>query len=381
MKIKRLHILGAAYILFYCALFFSDLVIDIAIVSKVLKYTSYLFFAICCFEKKYKKKEFIISVLSILFSLLLALFTKDFYFAILFLIIICSKFSKENDRFIFNLSFYSLLLLATITVILALLGILDIVNTPTDSYPERLGMGFYHSNVLPLIILYLLSYRFYIKSGNIGLTEIIIWLIIIIATFGICKSRNSLVLSIIIIAMCIIKQHKKSQNYFNAAFKIKPFQFFCKNSILILSAGSLLLTLIAGTGIKIVYSINRFFSGRFALAYLKMRMVGLHFINLMDGTKFDEVGYTLDNGYLYTILRYGIIFILLYVFVQKSFVDKMKKNNFMIFEFTIITVANFIDNDLYSYGFLPFIIVSAANFKLFNTNQIPNALKIKRGEV
>lgn len=67
-----------------------------------------------------------------------------------------------------------------------------------------------------------------------------------------------------------------------------------------------------------------------------MRRIGFHFINVMSNENFinDNITYAngqdlstvvLDNGYLYIILRYGILVLFFYFFIAYLLAKKIKE--------------------------------------------------------
>ena len=132
-------------------------------------------------------------------------------------------------------------------------------------------------------------------------------------------------------------------------------------------------------------TIDTFFSGRFRLAIFKMRRIGFHFINIMSNENFinDNITYAngqnlstvvLDNGYLYIILRYGILFLFFYFFIAYLLAKKNKKNICILGTIVMVFIANFVDNDLVDYSFLPFILWA---FNDFGTNKVIKNLRVK----
>ena len=121
-------------------------------------------------------------------------------------------------------------------------------------------------------------------------------------------------------------------------------------------------------------TIDVFFSGRFRLAIFKMRRIGLHLINIMSNESFvnDNITYVngkdlstiaLDNGYLYIILRYGILFLFVYFLIAYRLAKKSKENICVLGALIAVFIANFIDNYLVDYSFLPFIIWAFNDFR------------------
>ena len=139
-------------------------------------------------------------------------------------------------------------------------------------------------------------------------------------------------------------------------------------------------------------TIDSFFSGRFRLAIFKMRRIGIHFINIMSNEFFvkDDITYVngqnintiaLDNGYLYIILRYGILILLFYCIVAYFLAKKNRWNVCILGTVIAVFVANFVDNDLVDYSFLPFILWAFNDWKANNiVKNMNEKLKIYKGK-
>ena len=82
----------------------------------------------------------------------------------------------------------------------------------------------------------------------------------------------------------------------------------------------------------------------------------------------------LDNGYLYIILRYGILVLFFYFFIAYLLAQKNKKNICILGTIVMVFIANFVDNDLVDYSFLPFILWA---FNDFGTNKVIKNLRVK----
>ena len=82
----------------------------------------------------------------------------------------------------------------------------------------------------------------------------------------------------------------------------------------------------------------------------------------------------LDNGYLYVIFRYGILIILFYFMVAFLLSEKVKENINLLITLCVVFFANFVDNDLVDYSFLPFILWA---FNDLSFDGIADKMKIK----
>ena len=130
-----------------------------------------------------------------------------------------------------------------------------------------------------------------------------------------------------------------------------------------------------------------------------MRRIGIHLINIMSNEFFsrDNIVYVngqdistiaLDNGYLYIILRYGILNMaslnlpekkLSIVFQIPPFSSRKNKESACVLGTLIaVFIANFVDNDLVDYSFLPFILWAFNDWK---TNRVIKNVKEKVEEI
>lgn len=348
------------YVLYFLALFLPDLAIvniESHPIIKILKYISYVYFFLSILGKGYNWKKLEIYTVAFVFSALYFVATRDFYYTSLVLVVLAA--TKEDPKEIIRLNYILLLVCASFTMVFMLVGILpNSVHLKMNGL-KRMGLGYYHSNVFPLVVFYLLSYRIILKKFLSGL-EIFLFSLISITSYYFCFSRSGLVGSILLIVWCIgakVYHAKKDTDWQPSKVVTIAFRY----SILIVTTFSMVMMLLQKKGIYSIYVINQMFSGRFALAYHKMNDIGLHFINLMKGDQFLDSEYVLDSGYLYVVLRYGILFILFYCIIQ--YLINKKYSNAVSAVFFVTTITNLIDNDLFSYGFFPFILIA---FNLHN---------------
>ena len=232
-------------------------------------------------------------------------------------------------------------------------------NTVEQINYNRHSFGFYHSNVLPLLIFYLEVYYICIVKEKIRDNVIVLFVLLAGATNTFCHSRNALILSLALSLFVVFaKQMKKDEHkilYRTTVLSIPCMSIFSFSMMFLLLKGGIWNT------------IDTFFSGRFRLAIFKMRRIGLHLINIMSNESFvkDNITYVdgkdissivLDNGYLYVILRYGILIILVYFLIAYCLAKKNKGNACVLGALIAVFIANFVDNDLVDYSFLPFIL-------------------------
>lgn len=387
MKIKKREIFFyISYILLFISLFIGD-VYDLGMnsqIAKIIRMLSYLFVLAQVFYFKLDGKELFKFAALFAVTLVYALSTKDLYWSILILIIYGSK-NIEQDK-ILKISI-SLLICGIIIVLgLCLLGVLPDRITARDvsvaDMSSRHSLGFYHSNVLPLVVLYLESYYIFLKKERVKQSIILLFLGIAIILNSVCNSRNAFGLTVLLSVMILFEKNIGTSNFFK-----KVAFYVSKYSVVVLSAFSYAMMFLLLRG-GIWNTIDNFFSGRFRLGIFKMRKVGLHLVNLMSNEAFvsDSITYAngdllgtvaLDNGYIYVILRYGILIILFYFIISFFLSKKARGNMYVLCVLIIVFVANFVDNDLVDYSFLPFILFAFDNFQISERVYHKNKVKLR----
>ena len=363
-KFKKDEILFyLSYIILYISLFIGDVynIGSMDILARYLRIGSYILIFISCISMRLKKKDFFRMVTILMVTLLYGVKTGDLYWSVLILLIYNSK--KVDIERVYKTS--SRIIAIGIISVLALymFGVLPDILTSRNTVEQinynRHSFGFYHSNVLPLLIFYLEVYYICIVKEKIRDNVIVLFVLLAGATNTFCHSRNALILSLALSLFVVFaKQMKKDEHkilYRTTVLSIPCMSIFSFSMMFLLLKGGIWNT------------IDTFFSGRFRLAIFKMRRIGLHLINIMSNESFvkDNITYVdgkdissivLDNGYLYVILRYGILIILVYFLIAYCLAKKNKGNACVLGALIAVFIANFVDNDLVDYSFLPFIL-------------------------
>lgn len=368
---KKTIFFWVSYTLLYISLFFGDVKIpeQISVISDSIRMFSYLFSLLGLFLISLNYRSIIIISIWGALTLSYGLYTKDFYWSVLILLILLSK-NIEPELF-FKKSSKLLLMLTLLIIALFLIGILPDVLTYRYSVnilqKARHSFGFYHSNVLPLITFYLEAYYIVIYKEKIKTLNILAFFAISLLLFYFCDSRNAFYLVTLLSVLAIIIKHIRTKNFDRYLYYLVKYSTVIMS---IFSVAMLFLLLLGGIWDKI----DTLFSGRFRLAVFKMRRVGIHLINFKSNSDFfsDSINYitgdkletiAIDNGYLYIILRYGILTIIFYWFISFALAKKQHRNSFCLIAFLAIFIANFIDNDLTDYLFLPMILYAFSDNK------------------
>lgn len=168
---KRELLFYLSYIIVYISLFIGDIYNDgdLDTFARYLRICSYILIFISCIKLKRKKKEIFQMLVILMFTLLYAMKTGDLYWSILILLIYNSKRAKIEEIYKISLN---IIVIGIISVfILCVVGILPDVLTTRNTVEQinynRHSFGFYHSNVLPLLVFYLEVYYICIKKEKV----------------------------------------------------------------------------------------------------------------------------------------------------------------------------------------------------------------------
>lgn len=341
-----------SYICFFVSLFLSDVAIEYGIDSftRKLRYMSYLLAFIQLVLHREKPKRFMIEIIIFIITMIFFVHTNDIYLPMLTVLIVGSRDSSEER--VCNISLQLLTIGTILAVAGSLIGIIpDIMTAKAFSTDlTRHSYGFYHSNVLPnnlLMIQILAIWKYKDKISNL---VILMFWVLHIFIYNLCGSRMSLIVGIVITLSIIVL---KARFFLLKGKKIlNIIAYFITPIFTILSVGFMLLV---NTN-SLVNKIDLFFSNRFWAAFLKAGRVGVKLFNFNSNEFFYMDGLVIDNGYLFLLMRYGVIALLAINIISIIMVRKNENQIYhLICVISIFTIA-FIDNSFLSYRFLPFLI-------------------------
>jgi hypothetical protein len=337
----------------------EDLAISNTILISGIRYFAYFLLVLSIGKRAVSRKKLINFTVTLLISALISIVTRDIYYGVILVLILASN--NIDDKRVMEYSYKVLCVLTLITIALSLVGIIPLVvtNRILGNTGTRYGMGFYHSNVLPAIIFYLYSYRVMIEQEKIRIGEVAAWTALSILIYKLCLSRNALFCCVLLTLFVLcskskrVKEKKPSKILYRSSFAI----------IIILPILLLITMIFQGNNILLLYNINKSLSGRLAIAYHQYEITGLKLINFMSKDSYQAVARIIDSGYLYVALRYGLLFLIFYVVIQYKYVKKYQFTRLALCVILIVVLENAIDNDLFSYGFLPYILIAFSKSK------------------
>lgn len=362
-KICKHILFFIAYILYFSSWVFGDLAAEyswLLMLGKVMRCVSYPLMLACLLLIQRDKKDWIAFLLMEAVGLYYFIESKELYVMSLVLLIMVSL--DEDIINIFKVSLAILCVTVITTLALCATGVLENVVTARGPYdPDpRYSMGFYHSNVLPLLLFYIIAYLGVIRDLTLNK-----WILLALAVatgivYVVCDSRISLLMTLALIVLFAVypRLHIKPTAQ-NMIYGI------CRRTILILSVVSIVLILLLPMGSKIVNILNIGLSDRITLGYQKALNYGIHFLSPISIADYIADGIVVDNAYISTVIRYGWFSVAMLSAVNYYCCEKFKKCSGPLLIFIGVSLVNFVDNDLLTYSCFPFLL-AAFNKKMLH---------------
>lgn len=262
--------------------------------------------------------------------------------------------TKIKDKTILNIAFTTLCIYIALVLILFCAGIYkDVITNRYVGTSDRHSLGFYHSNVLPLLYSYLIGYG--LLSNRIKKNGYILAMLGAFILLQLCGSRNAFAITILLIIGKWFSESVLSKRKIgNIANKV--LYIIAKYSVTVLSIISIGIPLLIGQN-KIFSVIDSTLSFRFTYILMKIKIDGLHFFPKMTNDMYFSNGIVIDNGYAFIAIRYGLLiigFLCLAVFITAK---HYKDNTFVLIVIILVAVENLIDNDIIDYSCLPYLII------------------------
>ena len=97
-----------------------------------------------------------------------------------------------------------------------------------------------------------------------------------------------------------------------------------------------------------------------------MNSVGIKIFNFNSNSNFYFDGITVDNGFLFIMMRYGLIALIAINFISYILTQKYKMNVYNLICIICLFAIGFIDNLFLGYRFLPFLMLAFLNTNHLN---------------
>lgn len=356
------------YVMFFISLFIDDIAFttfDCGFIIKAIKTLVAITSAILLLRQKWEKTDLLKALIIIGFGFLILLLTGDFFWLIAALLAFASR--NVDKKTIFKTSLILITLLSLITFVLWITGVLPNIYTYRNdpSSIKRYSFGFSHSAVLPLCIFYLSTYYVMMKKDEkCKITILLLLVLLSIAAFIFCGSRNGLLSTIFVVALTMLEPLLH-----NNKIIMKTLSFLAKHIGIICFAIAILPGLLRYCGVFNDFwdSFDTVFTNRSLLSSSAINTYGIHIFNTMSYSDFANKtvfigsvgwnGIVLDSAYVYILIRYGVIVLVFLWLILKSLYEDNSKSYKGYIIIILIALANVTDNDLISYGALPFMLI------------------------
>lgn len=357
------------FIIFFITLFFEDLAFKSDITTGILFFKIILLFTlgVTILFRNINSLRFYKLLYLLIFCSFILIATGDFFF--LFVILLGYLSTNIEDEKIYILSLKCYIFMIIIALFLYITGFLNnYVTYRTDfSTQARYSLGFNFSAVLPLIFCYMLCIYIVLngRKRKIRFGVLFIFFILSYILFNVCISRNAFYVTLLLLFMVIIFESKVLKSFLEKPIKIiaKWILFICV-SIPVVSA------ILRSKGIFMFlwHRYDYFFTNRSLLGASAIDAYGIKIINFMRYSAYKSIlvdvdsyihkGIVLDSAYMYMLIRYGVLILVLFVMTFFNYYKKNKEDIYSCLVFIAIAILNMTDNDFFSYGCLPFLLIS-----------------------
>lgn len=305
-----------------------------------------------------KRKELLIVFLIFIATFISYIFCGDSIILKLFLIIYSSK-NLNFDEFI-KKDLYVKLIFFMIVVFLHLKGLTnDYIMIRSDG-TIRSSMGFSHPNIFGLYIFMFCMELVYLKREKLKFYDYIIIIGSLFIIYNYSDSRASIISIIILIIFLSIKTFLVKY-----VFPIKFVKSLVKNSFLVFTLITCVITLLYNKNYEIGQFINRITSNRISSIcyFLDNYGVGLfgkelYLVSTEEASQSNITAYILDNCYFNLLIKYGIIvFLIIFLAMRKVFERLYHYKNFdLVIVFLVLLVYGLMENSTFKISYTPFLL-------------------------
>lgn len=332
-------------------------------VFSLFKYICLCMFIMSILISRFSKRQILIVFWGVLLAILIFHSSGDSTIVLLIAFLLSSMNMRLSN--VISIYFIINIILILITIIASLIGIIDnysyVVNGST-----RLAFGFLYTTDFAAHIFYLtLSFAFIIRKHiNVFLSLIPACLGLIIFYFTRAKLDTILMLLITIALVCY---QYTDLTYFK---KLSIFMTIMPFSMALISVG---LSWVYEPTNQLLARLDSILTNRLAMGHLALYEYPIKFFgqyisqNGSGGLSFDTgltpagsnlAYFFIDSAYIKTLLAFGIVFFLLYLFgMSRSIYLNIKKANYMLpILLGLICISSVIDQHMLEIAYNPFLI-------------------------
>lgn len=346
-------------------------------IDKVILLSALLFLGIYICINEYTKKHFLECILFLLIGSASYFFSNATNFLIIILTILFIPKKNNNDiKNILKIIFIQRFIFICILFVMVNLGIVEneafIITKGIDKSVIGYSFGESHPNILAIDIFTLCMLWMCIKNEKISKINYFILMIVGIIAYTITKSRISTFLYFSFILLCAL-QNKNAIRKF--VFKVSRYIF---PIIIFINYGLILIYYLFSDKFYFINWINNsIFNGRIGLSLI-------YFTNLnptLFGTNIDisifseKYSYVaIDNGYVNILFLYGILGLLIFIYLYQHTIKKLIRMNCFIYILSLIIFSIWMsyESNLISIEFNFSLILLCMAFDFNNPNRISN---------
>lgn len=355
-KINKINFLfSISYVLFAFPLFNRDVSnVDVLYPLTIpAKYIALVILTTGIMFRAYSKKQIRVVIILLCADLLVLMKSGVLIFIPISLFAFFAN--KLEDKDILRVAYFTLLFFTLYVFVFSIVGIYnDEITKRWVGSAARHSLGFYHSNVLPLIYSYLVGYG--LLTGIFKKKHYFILLTIDLVIYYFCGSRNSLFTTFLLVFgkwfIDSVIGSGKTKKIIN-----RMVGFLAKLIVPLLAAISVFVPLLLDK-VTFFRTLDYMFSYRFTYIASMIQNLGISLIPTMSNATYFSNEIVIDNGYAFLILRYGILMIIFLSILIYCVAKKYRNNTFVLFLIIVVACSNLIDNDLTDYSVLPYLIIS-----------------------
>lgn len=362
---------------FYCMLYMGLIISLTAIPSAQVLRNIFLMFSSIGFiflilndSNNYKivkfNKAFVFILVVVV--MIVSILAKDFFLiSILLMGIAVPKFTDNNIRKILINSIGISTIVSVLTVSLCFAGMLPNIDTPRGwGEDSRFAWGFGHSQMFSILMFYSVMCYFSLRN-TINIKAFIVTVAFFTLLTMIFDARTSIVSMMIFYILYIIKGRNHYRLFPNIIVKIVP---------VFMSITTLVLVKLYENGNIGAIFTNYLLSNRIAASVMNLKVTSLQILKIISYSDYEQtLVTTVDNAYLYIMLRYGILFLIIFFFAYFKIADYFfyKKSLSGQASLMAMGVSMFVVNSITGCYFLPFWAIAIGKIK----NEIWNSYNDK----
>lgn len=322
------------FIIMTIATFCMNLIFVPQIIVKILQIISLTIAFIVLCNAKYKKKEIVYIVMFGILMIIIYI-NSNILYLVTNIIALALLRDIELDKILTKM-FYTKIILALILIMLLLLGIIhnETIYRITDNGENiiRNCLGFIHPNTAFWNFFTIVALYVYYKRNNMNKIDYLSIIIISGIMYKLTNSRTGIYCVFLLLILVFIS------NNFTKLFNL----FFIKRSIIYSFSILTLISIIpsflyAKTNIELFKIINEITSGRVYLGSILYKEYSISWFGTYIELVTDTSRLTIDNGFVYMSVVFGIVFMVMMSILYIKLFKKMYKDERYI-EISLILV-------------------------------------------